>query len=253
MSGSTTQDTASRARTEAEALKEPALIDEMAVLLKGKLKASHLSKAAVVLGFLTQNTDSEAGRRLILELLERPKLSVGILQNTVYAATRAEVRDATPLMRRLLREGCIYALDFVEKLQLEDCVEDLVAYMKHPKGSVLQGIFALQKIGSQQAVSYLMDYATREFTSRKNEEREWRFYALVALGKLGDRSVVPPLIDLLARLMRSWRVGLSSTEPHGTMPSSLNTVLFLLNKRETQTHVPNHLQHPCASQRSPCN
>jgi len=229
--GSSTQSIASQARAEAEALKDSALIDEMAVLLRGKLKASLLSKAAVVLGFVTRNTDSKAGRRLILELLERTKLPALALQNTIYAATRAEFRDATPVMRRLLREGCTHALDFVEKLQLEECIEDVVAYMKHPKGSVLLGIFALQKIGSPQVVPYLMHYATREFTSRKNEEREWRFYAIIALGKLGDRSVVPPLIDLLARF-EGWEapllVALCDLADPRAYPAVLATVKRLL-------------------------
>jgi HEAT repeat protein len=175
----------------------------MAVLLRGKLKASHLSEAAVVFGFLTQNTDSEVGRRLILELLKRPKLPDLALQNTIYAATHAEVRDAIPVMRRLLREGCTHALDFVGRLHLEECVEDVVAYMKHPKGSVLLGIFALQKIGSPQVVPYLMHYATREFTSRKKDEREWRYYSILALNKIGDTSALQQLAKLLAQF-KDW-------------------------------------------------
>jgi len=201
--GSSIQSIASQARAEAEALKDSVLINEMAVLLRGKLKASHLSEAAVVLGFLTQNTDSEVGRRLILELLKRPKLPDLALQNTIYAATHAEVRDAIPVMRRLLREGCTHALDFVGRLHLEECVEDVVAYMKHPKGSVLLGIFALQKIGSPQVVPYLMHYATREFTSRKKDEREWRYYSILALNKIGDTSALQQLANPLARL-KDW-------------------------------------------------
>lgn len=231
--GSSTQSIASQARAEAEALKDPALIDEMAVLLKGKLKASHLSKAAVVLGFLTHNTDSEAGRRLILELLERPELPDLALQNTIYAATRAEVRDALPVIRRLVREGNTHALDYIKALKPAGCVEDVVAYMKHKAGSILLGIFALQEIGSPQAAPYLMDYATREFTSRKGEEQEWRFYAIVALGKIGGTSVAPDLINLLARF-EGWEapllVALCDLADPRAYPAALGTVKRLIEQ-----------------------
>lgn len=76
---------------------------------------------------------------------------------------------------RALRSGNIHALEFVEKLKLEECVEAVAEYMKIDAGSPLLGIFAMMKIGSPRAIPHLLEYAKREFTSRKNEEREWRF------------------------------------------------------------------------------
>lgn len=54
-------------------------------------------------------------------------------------------------------------------------------------------ILTLDDIGSPKAIPYLMEMATRDFTSRRKDEKEWRHYARLALAKLGDGSMVPDL------------------------------------------------------------
>jgi HEAT repeat protein len=192
-----------KAREEAGQLRDPELLTELASLIQSGLKVAQLVEAMVTLGFLTRNTGSADGRKLIADTLQRPGLSDRVVQAAVYAATDAGAQEAIPSIKRLLREGNSHPLTFVEKLKVVECVPDVVEFMKVRPQSALLGIFALKEIGSAEAVPVLLEYASREFTSRKDQEKEWRFYAFHALGKIGDRSVVPALIDLLARF-KGW-------------------------------------------------
>jgi hypothetical protein len=180
------QQTRDGAWAEAKALSDAALLADLSALIASppRLKTSQLPMAVDVLGYLTRNTDSGEGRRLILELLSRPGLPDRVLQAAIYAAVTNEMREAIPVIRPLLRSGNTYALHFAQELKLEECVPDVIEYMKTSPKKVLLGIFALQAIGSPAAIPVLTEYSSRAFTSRQAMERDWRFYATKALGTL---------------------------------------------------------------------
>lgn len=221
--------TSYKARDEASSLCDPELIIELQALLRQKLSVGRRADAMTILGYLTANTNSELGREIIVQTLRQNKVSDLVLQTAIYAASRAKVREAIPDIGRLLRAGNSIALTFAEELRAEECIPDIASLMEKGGDSCTLAIFALQQIGSPKAIPHLLELASREFTSRKQSEREWRFYSIIALGSIGDTSIVPHLVELLKRF-KGWDLPILKALCDLSNPRAYNAVVEVLDR-----------------------
>lgn len=189
--------TSGKAYEEARHLTDAGLIPKIAELFEVRLKGGAFHHLSFVLGWVVRNTADATGRALIVDLLGREGLSVDNRNALIFAAEVSDTQEALPIARKLLFEGngghAYAVLSYFGKMKDESTVDDVGRLLRQDRRCRLMAILTLDDIGSPKAIPYLMEMATRDFTSRRKDEKEWRHYARLALAKLGDGSMVPDL------------------------------------------------------------
>lgn len=175
------------------------------------------------------NTNSTLGRDIIIATLRREKISDRILQVTIHAAGRAKLREAIPEISKLLRSGNSMALSFLDDMPDEIFIPDILCFIEKNRDCRLLAIFTLQQIGTSGVIPPLVKFASRKLTSRKADEWEWRYYSITALGKVGDKSVVPTLMELL-RKYEGWDSPILQALCDLSDPRAYNSVVKSLEK-----------------------
>jgi PBS lyase HEAT-like repeat len=195
--------TSSKAYEEVRHLSDESFIDKLTKIFQMKVSTKQFYHATYILGTIIRNTDSQKGRDLLMDLFSRTDLRKNDLRALIVAAKTCKFVDVSADIRKMLFEKkgeyVTYAFDYFEACKDENAINDIVTFLRSDSSphTRLLGIFTLWHIGSPKAVPFLLEMAKREYTSRKKEEREWRYYSIIALGEMGDKSVVPDLIALL--------------------------------------------------------
>jgi HEAT repeat protein len=194
--------TSSKARQEMNRLSDSTLVPGIAELFTTKLKRRDYYYLASILGAVTRNSDSTEGRNLLLRLFDEKPARKDDIDALIHAAALCKNRDAYPVIRGYFfadgEHHVMSALDFFKALGDDIAVNDIGVKIQEITEYRLLCIFALSDLGSPKAYPYLMEMAKRDYTSRKKEERQWRYYSIHTLGKLKAVEAVPDLLHMLS-------------------------------------------------------
>jgi HEAT repeat protein len=195
--------TSGKAYGESRKLSDASLIPQIADLLDTRLSCREFGHLVYCLGWVTHNTDSADGRRLILSLLSRDNLRRQDINALIVAATTCSLKEASPMIRQVLcrDRGCHVwdALEFFKAVRDDTAIDDIARCMEEFPRYSMFCIPALANIGSPRAVPRLLEIARGNLPpAAKAKWQQWRHSAIAALGQLGDPGPVPDLISMLS-------------------------------------------------------
>lgn len=235
---SSRHDRSAIARGQIDRCRDEGLVQPLLVALHRKQPARVYDRLVMILGKLVSNTGNAELRQWVVDECSKENLK----PFQIEALFLLHLQEVKPLARKamFLKNGK-YSSSCFNLLKVEPTEEDvdlLCECGRRDPSLRLLVIFALEETKSSRAVPYLMDLVRREYESKKSEEREWRAYALSALGKLGDESIVPELCDLMKKRGGSLMLFtcLSDLGDPRALEPSLSALTALLDKGYAAEH-----------------
>ncbi len=165
--------------------------------LSGKLKSQEYQHLLYAVSCLLKNTGNDLLRNWLKKECQRTDLKKPQKESIMlWFAGMSEVKYLARISAKEERP-LHFTLEALSENPSEEDVEALIEIGKKSESDRLLVVFALEKAGSPRAVPFLMDLVRRDYTSKRQEERDWRYYSILTLGTLGDTSVVTELCDLM--------------------------------------------------------
>lgn len=198
-SSSSRHESGSIAREQIRRCRDAILVGPLLKALGRKPDATRYHNLLTVVDNLVKNTGSRELREWLKSECDKEDLKPKQIESLLYV----KQPEVLPLARRamFLKNGA-YSSRCLDHLKLHPSEENV--YLMSEAGRQFPSlrllvIFALEQAGSRQAVPYLLELATKDIESKRGQEIEWKAYAILALGVIGDRSVVPNLCGMLGR------------------------------------------------------
>lgn len=192
------------AREQIRRCRDESLVAPVLRALANKPSLGRYQNLVKVVDSLLKNTGSPELREWLTRECNRDNLKPKQIEALLYVS-QPEVLSLA--RRAIFMKNGAFSSQCLDQLKKDPSDEDVdlmcEAGRQYPSLRLLV-IFALEEAGSKHAVPFLLELAKRKLESKKQEELEWRAYSILALGKLGDSSVVSELCELLEN---SWPSG----------------------------------------------
>lgn len=186
--------------------RDESLVGPLIEALSGKINPERYRNLTLVVNALLTNTANGELRDWLIRECNRENLK----SKQIDALLDVNQPEVMPLVRRVLfTDKGKYAnrcLDHLKRDASDQSVDLLCEVGRRDPSLRLLVVFALEASCSRRAVPYLLELAKRDLESKKHDEIEWRAYAILALGRLGDTSVIPDLCELMAKQSASMAV-----------------------------------------------
>ena len=187
------------AREQIRRSRDESLVGPVIDALSGKLSPDQYQHLVSVVNCLLMNTGNVELRDWLRRECCREDLKPKQIQNLLYVVQP----EVMPMVRRVLFANnggySTFCLEHLKRDGADESVDLLCEVGRRDLSLRLLVIFALEETGNPRAIPYLLELAKRDLESKKQSELEWRAYAIHALGKLGDSSVVPELCELMKK------------------------------------------------------